>query len=62
MLHVATSLPVAPRRLVLCLCDLEADHHFTTARSRAAHAVRTFAIEVVVVELSAELEVGVRTA
>ncbi|MFD4635964.1 hypothetical protein ACFWN2_01545 [Lentzea sp. NPDC058436] len=61
LLHVAASLPVAPR-LVLCLCDPEAARHFTAARSWAAHALRAFAIDVVVVELPAELAAAVRAA
>ena len=58
LLHVAATLPTAPR-LVLCLSDPEAAHHFTTARSWAAHALRAFAIEVVVVELPAEVKAAV---
>ena len=61
LLHVAASLPVAPR-LVLCLCDLDAAHHFRTARSWAAHALRAFAIDVVVVELPAEVKAAVLAA
>ncbi|SMD27060.1 hypothetical protein SAMN05661093_10657 [Kibdelosporangium aridum] len=61
LLHVAAGLPVAPR-LVLCLCDSEAAYHFTAARSWAAHALRTFAIDIAVVELPAELKAAVRTA
>lgn len=61
LLHVAASLPVAPR-LVLCLCDPEAAHHFTTARSWAAHALRAFAIDIVVVELPADLKAAVLAA
>jgi hypothetical protein len=53
LLHVAATLPVAPR-LILCLCDHEAARHFTTARSWAAGALRGFAIEVMVVDLPAE--------
>ena len=58
MLHVAATLPVAPR-LVLCLSDSEAAHHFTTARSWAAHALRAFAIEVEVVELPGEIRAAI---
>lgn len=61
LLHVAARLPVAPR-LVLCLCDPEAAHHFTTARSWAAHALRAFAIDIAVVELPADLKAAVRAA
>lgn len=61
LLHVAATLPVAPR-LVLCLCDAEAARHFTTARSWAAHALRAFAIEVVVVELPAKVKAEVVAA
>lgn len=61
LLHVAARLPVAPR-LVLCLCDPEAAHHFATARSWAAHALRAFAIDIAVVELPADLKAAVRAA
>jgi hypothetical protein len=61
LLHVAATRPVAPR-LVLCLCDPEAAHHFTNARSWAAHALRNFAIEVSVVELPAETKAAVLAA
>lgn len=61
LLHVATTLPITPR-LVLCLCDPEAARHFTTARSWAAHALRGFAIEIVVVELPTDLKAAVRVA
>jgi hypothetical protein len=61
LLHVAATLPVAPR-LVLCLSDPEAAHHFTTARSWAAHALRAFAIDVVVVELPAKVKAAVLAA
>jgi hypothetical protein len=61
MLHVAATLPVSPR-LVLCLSDPDAARHFTTARSWAAHALRAFAIDVVVVELPADIRAAVRVA
>jgi hypothetical protein len=61
LLHVAATLPVAPR-LVLCLSDLEAARHFTTARSWAAHALRAFAIDVIVVELPAEIKAAILAA
>lgn len=61
LLHVAATLPGTPR-LVLCLCDPEAARHFTSARSWAAHALRNFAIEVLVVELPAEVKAAVLTA
>jgi hypothetical protein len=61
LLHVAATLPVAPR-LVLCLCDPEAAYHFTTARSWAAHALCAFAIEIAVVELPADVKAAVRAA
>ncbi|MFI7280125.1 hypothetical protein ACIBOV_07650 [Micromonospora chersina] len=54
LLFVASTLPVPPR-MVLCLSDGEATRHFTTARSWAATALRTFDIRVEVVELPAEL-------
>lgn len=61
LLHVAATLPVAPR-LVLCLCDPEAAYHFTTARSWAAHALRAFAVEIAVVELPADVKAAVCAA
>lgn len=61
LLHVATTLPVAPR-LVLCLSDVEAARHFTSARSWAAHALRGFAIEIAVVELPADIKAAVLAA
>jgi hypothetical protein len=61
LLHVAAAMPVAPR-LVLCLCDHDAARHFTTARSWAAHALRAFAIDVVVVELPIDLKAAVLAA
>jgi hypothetical protein len=61
LLHVASTLPVAPR-LVLCLSDIEAAHHFTTARSWAAQALDAFAIEVTVVELPPETRAAVVAA
>lgn len=61
LLHVAATLPVAPR-LILCLCDTEAARHFTTARSWAAHALRAFAVDVVVVELPEPLRAEIIAA
>jgi hypothetical protein len=61
LLHIAATLPVAPR-LVLCLSDPEAAHHFTSARSWAAHALRGFAIEIVVVELPADVRAAILAA
>ncbi|CRK57990.1 hypothetical protein [Alloactinosynnema sp. L-07] len=61
LLHVATTLPTRPR-LMLCLCDSDAAHHFTSARSWAAHALRGFDIEVEVVELPADLKAAVLAA
>ena len=61
LLHLAATLPGAPR-LILCLCDPEAAHHFTSARSWAAHALRNFAIEIAVVELPADVKAAVLTA
>ena len=60
LIHVAATLP-APR-LVLCLSDLEAARHFTTARSWAVHALRAFAIEVEVVELPADIRAAIVAA
>ncbi|WP_422735252.1 hypothetical protein ACN263_16790 [Micromonospora sp. WMMD729] len=54
LLFVASSLPTPPR-LVLCLSDPQAAHHFTTARSWAAAALRGFGLEVEVVELPTEV-------
>jgi hypothetical protein len=59
--HVAARLPVEPR-LVLCLSDPEAAHHFVAARSWAAQAVRDSGVEVEIVELSAELRATIREA
>jgi hypothetical protein len=61
LLHIAATLPVRPR-LVLCLSDGEAAHHFITARSWAAHALRGFAIEIAVVELPADVKAAVLAA
>ena len=61
LIHVARTLPTPPR-LVLCLCDREAAHHFTTARSWAADALRAFDIAVEVVDLPAALRSAVLTA
>lgn len=61
LLHVAATLPVAPR-LVLCLSDPEAARHFTSARSWAAHALRGFAIEIALVELPADVRTEVLAA
>ncbi|MFG2054182.1 hypothetical protein ACGFI9_09125 [Micromonospora sp. NPDC048930] len=54
LMFVASTLP-SPPRLVLCLSDPEAAHHFTTARSWAAAALRAFEVEVEVVELAPEV-------
>lgn len=54
LMFVASSLPNPPR-LVLCLSDPKAAHHFTTARSWAAAALRGFGLEVEVVELPTEV-------
>lgn len=61
LLHVATTLPIRPR-LMLCLCDPAAAHHFTTARSWAAHALSSLDIEVEVVELPSELKAAILAA
>ncbi|WP_140157957.1 hypothetical protein [Micromonospora sp. NBS 11-29] len=54
LLFVASTLPARPR-MVLCLSDEDAARHFTTARSWAASALRSFTIQVEVVELPPEL-------
>jgi hypothetical protein len=54
LLFVASTLPVPPRML-LCLSDQEAARHFTTARSWASAALRSFNIGVEVVNLPYEL-------
>jgi hypothetical protein len=61
LLYIAKALPVRPR-LILCLCDSEAAHHFKAARSWAAEALRTFGIEVAVVDLPADISAAVRAA
>jgi hypothetical protein len=61
LLHIASTLPVAPR-LVLCLSDHDAAQHFTTARSWAAHALRGFGIEVIVVDLPPGLKASIADA
>jgi len=61
LLHVAAQRPVAPR-LVLCLSDPEAAHHFQAARSWAAQAIRDFGVEVEVVELPADVRAAIREA
>jgi hypothetical protein len=50
LLFVASTLPTAPR-LILCLSDPAAAHHFVDGRSWAAAALRAFGLEVVVVNL-----------
>jgi hypothetical protein len=61
LMHVAAQRPVAPR-LVLCLSDPEAAHHFQAARSWAAQAIRDFGVEVEVVELPADVRAAIREA
>jgi hypothetical protein len=61
LIYVANTLPVAPR-LILCLCDPEAAHHFTTARSWAADALRSFKVVVELVELPVDLKAAVLSA
>lgn len=61
LIHVAKILGAAPR-LILCLADPEAAHHFTTARSWAADALRAFKVDVELVELPADLKAAVLTA
>jgi hypothetical protein len=58
LLIVANTLREAPR-LILCLSDAVAAHHFTTAGSWAAVALRAFGIEVQVVELPDDLRASV---
>ena len=50
LLFVASTLSAAPR-LVVCLSDPVAAHHFTGARSWAAAALRSFGVDVEVVQL-----------
>ncbi|MEU8110849.1 hypothetical protein [Micromonospora sp. NPDC048947] len=61
LMFVASSLPTSPR-LVLCLSDPEAAHHFTTARSWAAAALRGFGLAVEVVELPTEVRSDILAA
>lgn len=61
LLYVASTLPVSPR-LVLCLADPDAAHHFTAARSWAALTLRDFGIEVCIVALPDEIRAAIRTA
>jgi hypothetical protein len=61
LLHVAATVPTTPR-LVLCLCDPDAAHHFTSARSWAARALHNFAIEVSMVELPPDVKAAVVAA
>ncbi|MEU1687923.1 hypothetical protein [Micromonospora sp. NPDC005707] len=61
LMFVASSLTTPPR-LVLCLSDVEAAHHFTTARSWAAAALRAFGVEVELVELPPETRSEIRAA
>jgi hypothetical protein len=61
LIYVAKALPTTPR-LVLCLCDTEAAHHFKAARSWAADALRAFDIEVAVVDIPADISAAVRAA
>ncbi|WP_200210393.1 hypothetical protein [Micromonospora coerulea] len=61
LLFVASTLTTTPR-LVLCLSDEEAARHFTTARSWAAAALRTFQIDVEIVEPSSDVRGEIRVA
>ncbi|MEU0546748.1 hypothetical protein [Micromonospora sp. NPDC005979] len=61
LMFAASSLPTPPR-LVLCLCDPQAAHHFTTARSWAAAALRRFGVEVEVVELPTDVRSDILAA
>ncbi|SCF19424.1 hypothetical protein GA0074696_3334 [Micromonospora purpureochromogenes] len=61
LMFVASTLPTPPR-LVLCLSDPAAAHHFTSARSWAATALRAFGVDVEVVELPAEVKAQVLAA
>jgi hypothetical protein len=61
LLFVATTLPTSPR-LILCLSDEAAAHHFTAARSWAAAALREFAVDVEIVDLPDEHRLAVLAA
>lgn len=61
LLYVASTLNVSPR-LVLCLSDPLAAHHFTTARSWAAMALRDFGVAVMVVDLPEDVRADVIAA
>ncbi|TDV54882.1 hypothetical protein [Actinophytocola oryzae] len=61
LLHVARTLRVQPR-MVLCLSDHGAAHHFTAASSWAAHALRSLEIEVIVVDLPVDIKAGIIAA
>jgi hypothetical protein len=54
LVFVASTLDTSPR-LVLCLSDEEAARHFTTARSWASAALRSFGVSVEVVDLPVDL-------
>jgi hypothetical protein len=61
LLYAASTLPNKPR-LVLCLSDREAAHHFTSAKSWATAALKDFGIEVVVVDLPDEVRTAILAA
>jgi hypothetical protein len=61
LIYIAKTLDVTPR-LILCLSDIAAAHHFTAARSWAADALRAFGIEIEVVDLPSEVRNAVLTA
>lgn len=61
LLYVASTLPTPPR-LVLCLSDHAAARHFTDARSWAAQALRSFGMQVEVVDLPADLRTSITAA
>ncbi|MBB4910176.1 helix-turn-helix domain-containing protein [Actinophytocola algeriensis] len=61
LIHVGRVLRTSPR-LILCLCDAEAARHFSTARSWAADALRAFDVEVIVIDVPADVSAAVRAA
>jgi hypothetical protein len=61
LLYVASTLETLPR-LALCLSDPLAAYHFTAAKSWAAMALRNFDVEVVVVEVPADVRDAVIAA
>lgn len=61
LLFVASTLPTTPR-LILCLSDPAAAHHFTSARSWAAAALQNFGVDVEVVNLPDDLRAEIAAA